>query len=120
MPLPQDVGEAIVDYLADGRPACADRRLFVRAHAPLRGFSGATPVSRVARRALVRARIDRPRGGAHIFRHTLATEMLRQGASLSEIGDLLRHQRPDTTRIYAKVDLLALRQLAMPWPGGVR
>jgi site-specific recombinase XerD len=120
MPLPQDVGEAIVDYLANGRPSCADRRLFVRAHAPRRGFRNATPISIIASHALARARIDHPRGGAHIFRHSLATEMLRQGASLSEIGDLLRHQHPDTTRIYAKVDLSALRELAMPWPGGAR
>lgn len=120
MPLPQDVGEAIVDYLEHGRPFCTDRHLFVRAHAPRRGFRGATSISVIASRALARARIDHPRAGAHIFRHALATEMLRQGASLSEIGQLLRHQHPDTTRIYAKVDLAALRRLAMPWPGGAR
>lgn len=120
MPLPRDVGEAIIDYLANGRPACADRRIFLRAHAPQRGFCGATPISIVASKALARARIDHSRGGAHIFRHSLATEMLRQGSSLAEIGDVLRHQHPDTTRIYAKVDLSALRELAMPWPGGAR
>jgi site-specific recombinase XerD len=120
MPLPRDVGEAIVDYLANGRSACADRRIFLRAHAPQRGFRGATPISIVASKALARARIDHSRGGAHIFRHSLATEMLRQGSSLAEIGDVLRHQHPDTTRIYAKVDLSALRELAMPWPGGAR
>lgn len=120
MPLPQDVGEAIVDYLEHGRPFCTDRHLFVRVHAPRRGFRGATSISVIASRALARARIDHPRAGAHIFRHALATEMLRQGASLSEIGQLLRHQHPDTTRIYAKVDLAALRRLAMPWPGGAR
>jgi site-specific recombinase XerD len=120
MPLPRDVGEAIVDYLVNRRPACPDRRIFLRAHAPQRGFRGATPVSIIASHALVRARIDRPRVGAHIFRHSLATEMLRQGSSLAEIGDVLRHQHPDTTRIYAKVNLSALRELAMPWPGGAR
>jgi site-specific recombinase XerD len=120
MPLPQDVGEAIIDYLANGRPAGADRRLFLRVHAPRTGFHGATPISIIASKALARARIDHPRGGAHIFRHSLATEMLRQGSSLAEIGDVLRHQHPDTTRIYAKVDLSALRELAMPWPGGAR
>jgi site-specific recombinase XerD len=120
MPLPRDVGEAIVDYLANGRPACVDRRIFLRAHAPQRGFRGATPISIVASKALARARIEHSRGAAHIFRHSLATEMLRQGSSLAEIGDVLRHQHPDTTRIYAKVDLSTLRELAMPWPGGAR
>ena len=120
MPLPQDVGEAIVDYLRVGRPLCADRHLFVRVKAPRRGFLGATPISIIASRALSRARIIHPRTGAHVFRHALATEMLRQGASLSEIGRLLRHKHPDTTRIYAKVDLTALQDLAMPWPGGAR
>jgi site-specific recombinase XerD len=120
MPLPQDVGEAIIDYLANGRSSGADRRLFLRTHAPRTGFRGATPISIIASKALARARIDHPRGGAHIFRHSLATEMLRQGSSLAEIGDVLRHQHPDTTRIYAKVDLSALRELAMPWPGGAR
>jgi site-specific recombinase XerD len=62
--------------------------------------------------------VDSQRKGAHLFRHTLATEMLRQGASLAEIGELLRHRHPNTTTIYAKVDLPALRGLALPWPGG--
>jgi integrase/recombinase XerD len=120
MPIPQDVGEAIIDYLANGRTSSADRRLFLRAHAPRTGFRNATSISIIASKALVRARIDHPRGGAHIFRHSLATEMLRRGSSLAQIGDVLRHQHPDTTRIYAKVDVSALRELAMPWPGGAR
>lgn len=120
MPLPQDVGEAIVDYLEHGRPPSSDRHLFVSVDAPRRGFRGATSISVIASRVLSRARINHLRAGAHIFRHALATEMLRQGASLSEIGRLLRHRHPDTTRIYAKVDLTALRDLAMPWPGGAR
>lgn len=120
MPLSQEVGEAIVDYLTNGRPSSVDRRLFLRSHAPRTGFRGATPISIIASKALARARIDHPRGGAHIFRHSLATEMLRQGSSLAQIGDILRHQHPDTTRIYAKVDVSALRQLAMSWPGGAR
>jgi site-specific recombinase XerD len=120
MPLPRDVGEALVDYLENGRPPCTDRHLFVRLKAPRRGFRGANQISVIASRALARAGINLPRAAGHIFRHALATEMLRQGASLSQIGILLRHQRPDTTRIYAKVDLVALRDLAMPWPGGAR
>jgi site-specific recombinase XerD len=120
MPLPQDVGEAIVDYLEHGRPLCSERHLFVCTKAPWRGFRGASRISTIASRALARARIVHPSGGGHVFRHALATEMLRRGASLAEIGRLLRHQHPDTTRIYAKVDLTALRRLAMPWPGGAR
>lgn len=118
MPLPQDVGAAIAAYLLDGRPVCRDRRVFIRDHAPRIGFSSSSSVSAVATRALARAQITSPRPGAHLLRHSLATEMLRQGASLAEIGQVLRHQHPDTTRIYAKVDLPALRQLAQPWPGG--
>jgi site-specific recombinase XerD len=120
MPLPQDVGEAIVDYLRRGRPLCTDRHLFVCTKAPWRGFRSASRISTIASRALARAQIVHPRAAGHIFRHALATEMLRRGSSLAEIGRLLRHRHPDTTRIYAKVDLTALRRLAMPWPGGAR
>ena len=118
MPLPQEVGEAIADYLRQGRPPGSDRHLFIRHRAPRIGFANSGAVSAVAVRALTRAGIHGPRQGAHLFRHSLATEMLRQGASLAEIGQLLRHQHPDTTRLYAKVDLAALRELAPPWPGG--
>jgi len=120
MPLPQDVGAAIVAYLREGRPVCGDRRVFLRDRAPRTGFGSSSSVSAIASRALARARISPPRTGAHLFRHSLATEMLHQGASLTEIGQVLRHQHPDTTRIYAKVDLPALRRLALPWPGGDR
>jgi len=118
LPLPMDVGEAIADYLQSGRPCSNSRSLFLRAQAPTCGFSAHTAVSSVVRRALARAGIESDRKGAHQFRHALATQMLRHGASLSEIGELLRHRQPDTTRIYAKVDLAALRTLALPWPGG--
>lgn len=74
----------------------------------------------MVKHALARAGIDSPRKGAHQFRHTLATEMLRRGASLAEIGELLRHRSPQTTAIYAKVDLTSLRTLALPWPGGAQ
>ena len=108
------------DYLTDGRPTCRDRHVFIRAHAPYTGFGNSSSASAVASQALLRAGIVSPRKGAHLFRHTLATQMLGQGASLAQIGQLLRHQHPDTTRIYAKVDLAALRKLAPPWPGGAR
>jgi integrase/recombinase XerD len=77
-------------------------------------------VGSIVRHCLQRAGVDAPTFGAHQFRHGLATEMLRQGASLSEIGDLLGHRSPETTKIYTKVDLDSLRTLALPWPGGGR
>ncbi|MEP9370138.1 tyrosine-type recombinase/integrase [Xanthobacter sp. VNH20] len=84
-------------------------------------FASATPVILVARRALKRAGVTGlGRRHSHIFRHTLATSMIRSGASLTEIGEVLRHQEPDTTRIYAKVDVDSLRRLSLPWPGGAR
>ncbi len=120
LPLLQEVGEALARYLQRARPSCASRRVFVRARALRQGFANSSAICCVVDRALVRAGIDSPRKGAHLFRHTLATDMLRQGASLSEIGQLLRHRHPSTTMIYAKVDVGALRLLALPWPGGGR
>lgn len=118
LPLPTDVGEALAIYLRDGRPRTSSRAVFLREKAPLCGFKGPAAVSCIVMRALARAGIATPRKGAHQFRHALATEMLRQGATLYEIGELLGHRCPDTTAIYAKVDLGSLRTLALPWPGG--
>jgi integrase/recombinase XerD len=120
LPLPADVGRAIVEYLKRGRPDSTSRRVFLRVKAPIRGFRGAGGVGSIVRHCLQRAGVDAPTFGAHQFRHGLATEMLRQGASLSEIGDLLGHRSPETTKIYTKVDLDSLRTLALPWPGGGR
>ncbi len=120
LPLPTEVGQAIAAYLRRGRPQSTSRRVFLRAKAPIRGFLGASGVGSIVRHSLKRAGINAPTAGAHQFRHGLATEMLRQGASLGEIGELLGHRHPQTTKIYAKVDLNALRRLALPWPGGVR
>ena len=121
MPIPPDVGAAIVGYLRNGRPKSSCRRLFIRALAPHVGFASGCAITMIAKTALERAGI---RGyahqGAHIFRHSLATELLRSGATLSEIGQLLRHENHDTTRIYAKVDIEALRTLSLPWPGGAQ
>ena len=120
LPLPAELGKAIVAYLRHGRPPSTSRRVFLRAKAPIRGFRGACAVGSIVRHSLQRAGINAPTTGAHQFRHGLATEMLRQGASLSEIGELLGHRNPQTTKIYAQVDLKALRTLALPWPGGVQ
>jgi site-specific recombinase XerD len=120
LPIPGDVGAAIAAYLRHGRPRSACRRVFLRAHAPIRGFAGPSAIACVVRDALERAGVTAPTKGAHQFRHGLATQMLRRGASLTEIGEVLRHRSPETTTIYAKVDLDALRTLALPWPGGAR
>jgi len=118
LPLPADVGDALACYLQYGRPRCSSRRVFIRSRAPRVGFANSVAICSLVEIALIRAGVDSPRKGAHLFRHTLATEMLRRGASLTEIGELLRHRHPNTTMIYAKVDLTALRGLALPWPGG--
>ena len=106
MPMPRDVGAAVVAYLRDRRPTTSCRRLFLRTLAPHVGFASGCAITMIAKAALERVGI---RGyahhGAHIFRHSLATELLRSGATLSEIGQLLRHESHDTTRIYAKVDV---------------
>jgi site-specific recombinase XerD len=120
LPLPADVGEAIATYLQHGRPHATSRRVFLRARAPHRGFLGASGVGSMVRHRLQRAGLDTPTQGTHQFRHGLATQMLRRGASLDEIGEVLGHHNPQTTTIYVKVDLDALRSLALPWPGGVR
>lgn len=120
LPLPPDVGKALATYLYKDRPVCSTRRLFIRLKAPRRGFTNSIAISTLVARALKKAGVESPHTGAHLFRHTLATEMLRQGASLAEIAQLLRHRSFDTTTLYAKVDLATLRTLAQPWPGGVR
>jgi len=123
MPLPVDVGQALAAYLRRDRPrSCESRRVFIRMKAPRRGFANPSTVSTIVRRALERAGLEPPVKGAHLLRHSLATEMLRQGGSLAEIGEVLRHRVPNTTEIYAKVDFHGLRLLGLPWPanGGPR
>jgi site-specific recombinase XerD len=117
LPLPVDVGSALVDYLRQDRPTCSTRRVFVRIRAPRRGFISLSAVCCIVRRALKRAGLAPEFKGAHLLRHSLATNLLRRGASLVEIGQLLRHRQPETTQIYAKVDIAALRTIALPWPG---
>jgi site-specific recombinase XerD len=118
LPLPADVGEAIVAYLRDGRPASAlGRTVFVRVKAPLRALTNKA-VGTIVLHAAGRAGLGRI--GPHQLRHTLASEMLAAGASLPEIGQVLRHSHSETTAIYAKVDREALRRLARPWPEAAR
>ena len=118
LPMPADVGKAVATYIRYARPSCLCRRVFIRLNAPHQGLAGASNVGYVVRRALRRAGLKPSFTGSHLLRHSLATRMLRGGASLTEIGKILRHQLPSTTAIYAKVDLAALRALAQPWPGG--
>jgi site-specific recombinase XerD len=113
LPLPVDVGEALAAYL-QSRPRAACRKVFLRLNAPITGLT--TPaVTSVVYRACRRA--GQPRAGAHRLRHSAASAMLAGGASLTEIGQVLRHARQETTAIYAKVDTTALGALARPWPG---
>jgi len=114
MPLPCDVGEAVADYLRAGRPAsAAGRTVFVRVRAPHRMLS-ATGVSQIVAAAARRAGLGTVH--AHRLRHTAASEMLRAGAGLPEIGQALRHRHALSTAIYAKVDRETLRTIARPWP----
>ena len=117
MPLPVDVGEALTSYLRVDRPPCKTRRVFVCMKAPRSGFAGPSTVTTIFRRALDRAGLHPAFKGAHVLRHSLATTMLRSGASMGEIGEVLRHRLPSTTEIYAKLDFEGLRSLAHPWPG---
>jgi site-specific recombinase XerD len=116
LPLLPAVGEALALYLVRDRARTSSRRAFLRLHAPVRGL-GAGAVSAVVRAALSRVGLHPPVRGAHILRHSLATRMIRAGASMTEIAEVLRHHSPGSTEVYAKVDFDTLRALAQPWPG---
>jgi site-specific recombinase XerD len=118
LPLLAEVGQALAAYLREARPSCATRHLFVTARAPFHELGGPTTVCRIVEQALKRAGLNPTQRGAHLLRHSLATALLQRGASLREIGDVLRHRHPATTQIYAKVDTAALQALAQPWPEG--
>jgi len=121
LPLPADVGKAIAAYLKSGRPTSDDRSLFLRSCAPIRGLKqDSDGVGSIVKRALRRAKVDAPHMGSHQFRHALAVGMLQHGASLSEIGEVLRHRSPQSTSIYARVDVEALRTIVFAWPGDAK
>ena len=117
LPLAQDVGAALYNYLKKGRPRCKQRNVFLRAVPPFEPFRNSAAVRKIARRALIRAGIIHGPIGSHLFRHSAATGMLRGGASFKEIADVLGHASINTTAIYAKLDLSSLSRVAMPWPG---
>jgi integrase len=117
LPLPQDVGDAILAYLAAARPKAVEEHLFLRAQAPFRPFRSSAEIAGIVARTRDRGGIDGVPTGSHIFRHSLATNLLRAGAGLESVGTILRHSSPETTAIYAKVDLPMLMKIAQPWPG---
>jgi site-specific recombinase XerD len=117
LPLPAEVGEALAAYLAWGRVLAGAQRVFLTCRAP-RGPIRADLVGDVVERACLRAGL--PCVGPHRLRHALAAELLRQGAGLAAISQVLRHQDLATTALYAKVDLNTLRHVAQPWPGTAR
>ena len=114
LPLPQEVGDAIITYL-EHRPRVQDEFVFLRCVAPFRGLPGPS-VSQIVKRNMRRAGITAASYGSHILRHTAATEMLRRGVSLYDIGSVLRHRSADMSAYYAKVDMELLKQVVQQWP----
>lgn len=120
LPLPQDAGDALIEYLTRARPAGTEDRVFLRSTAPYRPFRDSSVVSTIVRLAVERARIAQPPSrGANLLRHSAATGMLRAGASLESIAAVLRHRSLNITAHYAKIDVAMLRHVAQPWPGDV-
>ena len=117
LPLPQDVGDALLRYLDCRHKAVQSDRVFLRSIAPVIPFASGDGVSSVVKHALGRAGVKVAVKGAHLLRHTAATEMLRHGVPLDQIGLVLRHRSIDMTAYYAKVDIALLRSIAQPWPG---
>jgi len=117
MPLLSDIGEALASYLRKDRGHSPSQRIFLRMWVPRMGLAGPAAVGHIVRHALVRAAICRSgRGAAHLFRHSLATQMIRHGASIPEITEILQHRSQDSTEIYAKVAFDSLRGVARRWP----
>ena len=120
LPLPQEVGDAVLAWLEDGRPAVPDDHVFLCAVPPVRPFSGTTAITRLVSRGITRAGLkDVPSRGSHLLRHSAARRLLECGATLEVIGTLLRHRDRETTGVYTKVDIDALREIAQPWMGEI-
>jgi site-specific recombinase XerD len=120
LPLPHDVGQAIVAYVQGGRPQGASRHVFLRCRPPFRPLTNSA-VWWIVRQAFLHAGVVVPPGiASHIFRHTLASQLVNQGASFKEVADVLGHQSIQTTGIYAKLNLAALAAVALPWGGGAQ
>lgn len=118
LPLPHDIGEALLAYLRQGRPTSSRRDIFLNHTAPYPPLRTASAITKIVKRLLAKAGIERHSSGAHLFRHTAATQMVNRGASFKQVADVLGHQSLRTTAIYAKLDVAALSPVALPWPGG--
>jgi integrase/recombinase XerD len=118
LPLSQEVGKALVQYLRYGRPQCSSRHLFIHLRAPYTRIQGSSPIGGIVRQAIKRIGLNPPHRGAHVLRYTFATHLLNRGASLAEIGKILGHSSLNSTSIYAQFDFKNLRKVAQPWPGG--
>ncbi|WP_280323173.1 tyrosine-type recombinase/integrase [Sulfitobacter faviae] len=117
MPLPQDVGDALLAYIENARPVVASDRVFLRVQAPFTPLRSSAEIAGIVSRVLRRGGFTGLPTGSHVFRHSLASAWLRGGADLDLIGAALRHSSRDTTAIYAKVDVGMLAEVAQPWPG---
>jgi len=116
VPITLEAGEALLDYLRNGRPACSSPEVFLTSRAPYHAFPHSSTLSAIVQRRLSVAGIELPSAGAHAFRHGFATRMLRQGNGLKAIADVLGHRHLSTTFLYTKVDFNALKQVALEWP----
>ncbi|MCA1605098.1 MAG: site-specific integrase [Acidobacteria bacterium] len=120
LPLAKDIGQALLTYLRQGRPTSHHRDIFLRHAAPYKPLQTASAITKIVKRTMIRAKVEARSSGAHLFRHTAASQMVCRGASFKEVADVLGHQSLRTTAIYAKLDLAALSRVALPWPGGVQ
>lgn len=118
LPLAQDVGDAVLAYLRTARPSSTTRDIFLEHTAPYASLQTASAITKIVQRLLPKAGIIRRSGGAHLFRHTAASQMVNQGVSFKAVADILGHQQLSTTGIYAKLDLPTLAAVTLPWPGG--
>ena len=120
LPLPQDAGDALYTYITTARPRVDEEKVFLCVRPPYRAFGALNTVSSIARFALDRAGVTTfATRGAHVFRHSRATELLRSGATFDTIQSLLRHGSRNTTMIYAKTDAVMLQEVTQPWIGGL-
>lgn len=120
LPLTKDVGQALANYLREGRPKNPSRFVFLQHVSPHHPLATSGAISYIVRQAFTRAGLKLPRMGAHVFRHSVATKMICSGASFKEIADILGHKSIDTTGIYAKLDVASLASVVLPWPGGLK
>jgi site-specific recombinase XerD len=116
LPLPIDVGNALAFYIRYVRPKCSDRQVFIRFQPPYRCLGNSSTISTIVRRTLIAAELNPQQNGALLLRYTAAMDTLNKGATLFEVGVVLGHCSIDTTAIYTKIDVSALRELAKPWP----